>query len=68
MTTDPSREAFESHMLKIGESGLSTVGMGTIARLEDGTYEKPSTQERWLTWQAATSHAYSIDTSAKRVD
>lgn len=52
-TPDPSREAFERHMLKIGETGLSTIGMGAIARLTSGDYEKVSTQERWLTWQAA---------------
>ena len=56
MTTDPSREAFERHMLKIGETGLSTVGMGTIARMACGDYEKAGTQERWLTWQAALAH------------
>lgn len=55
-TPDPSREAFEKHVLKIGETGLSTVGMGTIARLASGDYEKSSTQERWLTWQAAVAH------------
>ena len=55
-TPDPSREAFEKHILKIGDTGLSTVGMGTIARLASGDYEKASTQERWLTWQAAMAH------------
>lgn len=69
-TPDTSRVAFERHMLKIGETGLSTIGMGAIARLASGEYEKSITQERWLTWQAAMAHKgadcwQSIETAPK---
>ncbi|MBB6580093.1 hypothetical protein HNP33_004224 [Comamonas odontotermitis] len=53
-TPDPSREAFEKHVLT--ENGIYVRGIGWISRNEHGDYVATDTQRRWLTWQAAKAH------------
>ncbi|MGF6212396.1 hypothetical protein [Comamonas sp. 4034] len=53
-TPDPSREAFEKHVLT--ENGIYVRGKGWITRNTHGGYEHEDIQERWLTWQAAMAH------------
>lgn len=53
-TPDPSREAFEKHVLT--ENGIYVRGIGWISRNELGDYVATDTQRRWLTWQAAIAH------------
>lgn len=54
-TPDPSREAFDRHVLT--ENGIYIRGQGWITRNKKGGYEYEDIQERWLTWQAAMAHA-----------
>ena len=54
-TPDPSREAFDRHVLT--ENGIYIRGHGWITRNKQGGYEYEDIQERWLTWQAAMAHA-----------
>lgn len=53
-TPDPSREAFDSHVLT--ENGIVVRGLRWINRDELGAYKHPDIQARWLTWQAAMAH------------
>ena len=55
-TPDPSREAFEKHVLT--ENGIYVRGIGWISRNELGDYVATDTQRRWLTWQAAMAHMH----------